>query len=514
MHAATPGTRLGTPAIWRTAGVTMERRTFLTAQVAAQLEITRFGASAEASDNGEAIQRAIDEAAGKGGGMVRIPAGRFVTGTLRLRSGVALWLDHGAMLSGSANPKAYAARRPTNRLPPDGWECAVILAENVERVAVLGHGTITGAKLERPRVPGKPREPFRPRLLSFEHCRDVRVEGVRLEDADRWTLHFYDCESVQARGLRIRAGYSMFNTDGIDIDGSRNVIVSDCDIVAGDDCVVLKTTDYLGDPKPCENVTVTNCILSTRASALKIGTETHAAFRNITFSNCSIYGEGEFRPDAICLEAVDGAQLRGVTVSNIVMRHIRTPVFVRLGARRAPSRLEDVVITGLVATDASVTSSITGIPGHAVQNVMVSGARFAMTGGGSAQLSEREIPEQIAAYPKGDMFGLLPSFGFYVRHARAVRVKDVSVNCESADARPVLVAEDVHGLTVDALEASAELRLRNVSSARLVRPQGKVRISGAASERIAIIAEPFAAPGTIVERSPEVEETAVRVIVS
>ncbi|MCP5115869.1 MAG: hypothetical protein GY953_34005, partial [bacterium] len=225
--------------------------TALTSALGRRLDVTEFGAVADRkSESRAAIQRAIDECSAGGGGVVLVPAGRFVTGTIRLRSGVALWLDHGAVLAGSPDPEQYEARRPTDRLPPDHWECALLLSENTERVAILGHGTITGGGFEKPRVPGKPREPFRPRLISFEHCREVRVEGVTLRDSDRWTLHFYDCDSVQARSLHIRAPYTHYNTDGIDVDGSRNVVISDCEIVAGDDCIVLKTTNYLGEPRP------------------------------------------------------------------------------------------------------------------------------------------------------------------------------------------------------------------------------------------------------------------------
>lgn len=487
----------------------MDRRAFLAAPLAQHLDITKFGA-APGGDSRAPIQRAIDECAAQGGGMVRVPPGRFVTGTLRLKTGVALWLDHGAVLAGSANPKEYEPRRPTENLPPDGWACALILAEGAERCGLLGYGSITGGGLEKPRVPGKPREPFRPRLISFERCREVRVEGLTLRDADRWTLHFYDCDSVQARSLHIRAGYAMYNTDGIDVDGSRNVVISDCDILAGDDCIVLKTTNYLGDPKPCENITVTNCTLSTRASALKIGTETHARFHNITFSNCTVYGDGDYRPDAVCVEAVDGADLRNVAVSNIVMRHIRTPVFVRLGARGAPSRVENIVISNIVANDASVTCSITGIPDHPARAVTVSDLRCVMTGGGAAELADREVPEREAAYPKGDMFGELPSFGFYVRHAADVRLRNLSVTCERPDARPALIADDVAHLDVDGLAAPGPIWLKDTAGTSIRGHAGRVRVSGIRTARVSIRPPAFAAEAAV-EMSPEVAKEAVRV---
>ena len=448
----------------------MDRRQFFGAAAAetalAQRSITSYGAVGDGKrDNREAIQRAFDECAAAGGGTVRIPAGRFVSGSLRLKSGVALWLDHGAVLTASNDPKRYERRKPTDRLPPNFWECAFLIAERVERVAVLGYGAITGGGLAKPRPPGGSLQPFRPRLLSFEHSRDIVVENVSLRDADRWTLHFYDCDGVRASGLHINAAYDIGNTDGIDVDGSRNVIISGCEIVTGDDCIVLKTTNYLGDPRPCENVTISNCVLSTRASGLKIGTETHAGFSNITWSNCTIFGTPEARPDGVCLESVDGSRVRGVSVSNISMRCVRTPIFVRVGHRGAASRLEDVVIGNIVAIDADMSSSITGIPTQAVRDVTVSDVRLAMSGGGNAELAAREVLELESAYPSGRMFGPLPAYAFYIRHADGVTIRNASVSVERPDERPSLIADDVANLTIEGLRGKGGTRLRNVRRA-------------------------------------------------
>lgn len=498
----------------------MTRRSFVgaagaaPAALAANLEITAFGAVGDGKRNSRAaIQRVIDECAGRGGGVVRIPPGKFVSGTLRLKTGVAIWLDHGAVLAASGDPSQYEARRPADRLPPNSWECAFILAEGIERAAILGYGTITGGGLSKPREGREPLQPFRPRLVSFEHCRDVRVEGVALRDADRWTLHFYDCDSVQARGLTITAHYGIPNSDGIDVDGSRNVVIAGCEIVTGDDCVVIKTTNYLGDPRPCENITVSNCTLSTKASGLKIGTETHADFSNIVFSNCTIFGSGRYRPDGVCLEAVDGTRVRGVSVSNISMRHVRTPIFVRVGNRHGASSLEDAVISNIVAVGADMTSSITGIPARAVENIAVSDVRIVMEGGAPASQADIEVPERESAYPAGRMFGQLPAYGFFVRHARAVDLRGVSLSCEQPDGRPVIIADDVEGLTVEGLRAEGPLRLRNVRRALVRGARGRVRVSGAQSSDIRLAAERQTPEDEIVERGPEVRPESVRVLV-
>ncbi len=434
----------------------MQRREFL-AMAAAGRDITSLGARGDGSgDNREAIQRAIDELHAAGGGVVRIPAGRFRSGALRLKSGVAIYLDHGAVLQASSDPGAYAVRRPTPRVPPDGWGSAFLLAEGAERVAILGSGTICGAGLAKPRPPGGRLQPFRPRLVAFEGCKEVLVDGVTLSDSDRWTLHFYHCDHVRAGGLRISAAYNIVNTDGIDVDGCRNVVISGCEIVAGDDCIVLKTTNYLGEPRAMENVTVSNCVLSTRANALKVGTETHADIQNIAFANCVVYGEGDVRPhSAVALEMVDGARLGCVSVSNITARRVKAAVFLRLGARTRPAdgspapRLHDVVIQNVVATDGDLASSVAGVPGLDIENVTLSDIRMVQEGGGSAELARRPAPERESAYPNPTMFGALPAAGLYLRHARAVTVRNLDVSCLRPDARPTLVADDVKDLIVE-----------------------------------------------------------------
>ncbi|MEB2363434.1 MAG: glycosyl hydrolase family 28 protein [Bryobacterales bacterium] len=387
------------------------------------------------------------------------------------------------------------------------------MAERIERAAILGYGTIRGGGLSRPRKGREPLERFRPRRISFEHCRDVRVENVALRDSDRWTLHFYDCDGVQARGLTIAAHYGIPNSDGIDVDGCRNVTISGCEMVTGDDCVVIKTTNYLGEPRPCENITVSNCTLSTKAAGVKIGTETHGDFSNISMSNCTIFGSGKYRPDGVCLEAVDGARVRGVSISNVAMRHVRTPIFVRVGNRRGASRLEDAVISNVVAVDAEMTSSITGIPAQTVDNVTVSDVRLVMTGGAPASQAEIEVPERESAYPSGSMFGNLPAYGFFVRHARGVDLRGVSISCEQPDGRPVIVADDVEGLTVEGLRAEGPLRLTNVRRALVRGARSRVKVTGGRSSEIRLVAEHQTQESEIVERGPDVRPESIRVSV-
>jgi len=417
-----------------------------------------------------AIQRAIDACAAARGGTVYIPPGDYLTGTLRLRDNVTLYLEAGATLRGSAQMADY-------ELPH------LIVAEEATDVGIAGPGRIDGQgdtfweKLES--VPDElearklfggwaPMFAYRTKerpvaLLLFRRCRNVRIEKVQIENSPNWTVHLLACRSAWVRGVRIRSPLHGYTSDGIDINACQDVMISDCDITVADDAVCLKNNNAQGLKRPCRNVTVTNCILKTTCNAFKIGTETQDDFENILFTNSVIDSAEEYGPICgVTLESVDGGAVRGIVVSNLVMHGVRAPLFLRLGNRgrgqekRVPGRLEDIVIDNIVADGTSITPSITGLPGHAVRNVSLSNVRISTRGGGKAELARREIPEEAAAYPEASMFGLLPAYGLYCRHVEGLTLRNIAVQCEQADERPLLVCDDVAHLHAEALHAQRE----------------------------------------------------------
>jgi len=257
----------------------------------------------------EAIQHAIDAAAGTGGGVVYVPPGDWVTGSLHLRSHVTLHLEAGATLWGSARRADYQAG------------ASLIDAADAVDVAIRGRGTIDGSGTsffkregDRWRVGD-----WRPgRMLAFNRCQNLLLEDVTLRNPPGWTVHPVDCDGVTIRGISILAGIYADdgpNTDGIDPDGCSRVRISDCYIQTGDDAIVLKCGRRGGGTRACRDVTVTNCVLITTETALKIGSETRGEFRNIVFSNCAIRDAG----CGIGLWMRDGGLIDGWTVSNVSM---------------------------------------------------------------------------------------------------------------------------------------------------------------------------------------------------
>jgi polygalacturonase len=307
------------------------------------------------------------------------------------------------------------------------------------------------------------------------------------------------------RGVRIMNDDRGPNTDGVNVDSTRNVIISDTHIEAGDDCIVLKTTGRRGGKTPAtENVAITNTVCSSDDQGFKIGTESLGDFRNITFANAVIFHSPRlYRAPtaAISMSMVDGATFENVIVSNVVIRDAHTPLFLRLGNRGrgqktpTPGVLRNVVFSNIIATGGRLASSITGLPGHPVRDIMLSDIDITMVGGQS-QASVLDVPEAEGDYPHAPMFGPLPAHGLYVRHAEGVTLRNVRLRVAAADARPAAAFDDVSDLQLESVRPAGDspiaLRLTNVTDALIAstRPVGSgcgvVRVTGARSEQIHI----------------------------
>jgi hypothetical protein len=282
---------------------------------------------------------------------------------------------------------------------------------------------------------------------------------VTLRNSPGWTLRPIACDTVTIRGVRIRNPVHGPNTDGIDPTCSENVIISDCDIDTGDDAICVKSENPYGELRVTRNITIANCVLTTCCNGLKIGTMTQGGVENITFANSVVYNRdvplNERVIAGLALEVVDGGWIDGVVATGIRMQNVRTPIFVRLGNRGVgqgvptPGRVRGIMISDVHATGAVLTSSITGLPGHRVEDVTLRNVRIDTDERGQPEWLEREIPEAETDYPEARMFGRLPAYGLYCRHATGIRLSDVRVQAAAPDPRPLLVCDDVIDVTVE-----------------------------------------------------------------
>lgn len=277
--------------------------------------------------SGLAIQRAIDKVHDMGGGRVIVPSGSFLSESLILKDNVELHLENGAVLMGSLRrdelkmfPKDETVSGYDEIESFDGG--FFIGAYHAKNIKISGAGVIYGRgnllfddENEDPNEEcPKFTKPTRPRMLMFEDVQGLVIKDVTLKDAAFWTVHMCGCRDVKITGIRIVNDDRGVNTDGIDPDCCKNVIISDCNIFTGDDAISIKSTKPMakiyGD---CENILINNCILHSRSSAVKIGTETYGTIRNVNISNCTVDG---------CSRGLGVWMRDGGIIENIQFHHI------------------------------------------------------------------------------------------------------------------------------------------------------------------------------------------------
>jgi polygalacturonase len=286
---------------------------------AATYNVADFGAKGDGKTLAtKQIQKTIDYCASQGGGVVLLPSGDFLTGTLNLRSGVEFRFETGARLVATTDLRQY--QKHNSAL------AGVFYTEDASNVAITGRGTIFGQGMEFMQA-GNPKAigaedrkylrqgvdfrkvedggvgdgPLHPKdrfaqMVIFSNCTDVVLTDFTCIDAPYWTFLIVHCDRVRVSGLKIDNNLLIPNSDGLDVISSSNVNISDCYFSCGDDAIVLAGYDWhFGDPgfrrinRPSENINVSNCILRSRSSAIRIGGWDQNPMSNYFFSNIVIF---------------------------------------------------------------------------------------------------------------------------------------------------------------------------------------------------------------------------------
>lgn len=414
------------------------------------MDVTTAGVVGDGTTlNTAAIQKAIDECSAGGGGTVLFPAGRYLTGTIQIKSNVTLRLDEQATLLGSTDAADYRNLDPFIDGSGNPLGHALIVARDANHVGLEGKGTVDG---QSPQLKAKQvRYTMRPFLVRWLHCTDVSVRDVHLTNPGAWTLNFFQTKGAVVEGLTIRSrDLGMANNDGINIDGSENIRLRHCDVISGDDALVIKATSIA---HPSRDILATDCQLSSRTNAIKLGTESIGGFDHITISNCRITNT---KMAGIALYEVDGADLQHVTISDVTMDGVIVPLSIRLGARLkvfreaepprpTPGKLRDVTIRNVSAKNIGLIGMlINGVPGYPIERLTLENIQLELPGGGTAAEAKVELAEKEKAYPEFNTFGArMPAYGIYARHVRGVVFKNVRTSVLTADARPATVFIDV-----------------------------------------------------------------------
>lgn len=464
-----------------------------------ELNIIELGAHGDGTFlNTAIIQKAIDAVHEKGGGVVVIPEGKFLTGCLIIKSGVTLRLDFNAVLLGSTNPFDYMSGKRFMHF---------INAENTSYIGITGEGTIDGRGRELalnidslffagiwddPNYNYRRHRPERrPKLLRFVESDHILLEGITVKNSASWVLDFDKCNHLTINKVTVDSD-AYWNNDGMDIGDCRNVQITNCYVNSADDGICLKShhEGYAND-----SIYIANCTVRSSASAIKFGTASVGGFKNVKIENIFIF---DTYRSAIALESVDGGVLENIEISNIKANNTGNAIFIKLGHRNKDGkvgtlkniRIKDVVVqVPFEAPDKKYEirgpqlpffhnvfpASITGLPGHYVENVTLENIKVIYPGranNGYAHLPVhrlKDVPENESAYPEFSMFGELPSWGFYVRHVRGLSMKNIDIKVLEPDFRPAFVFDDVrdlnlHRIKVEDHKKSEPIIFRNVDA--------------------------------------------------
>jgi polygalacturonase len=468
--------------------------TTITAIVSAQptqlpfFNIKTFGATGNGQTvDTKAINNAIEAASKSGGGTVFFPAGNYLSYSIRLKSNISLYLDQGCTIiaadSSAGGRYDEPDAGPNNKYQDYGhshWHNSLIWGENLENISILGPGIIWGKGLsrgfyrtERWDKIGVMAGPFMwdggaNKAIALKLCRNVILKDFTILNGGHFGILATGVDNFTLDNLKMDT-----NRDGMDIDCCRNVRISNCTINSPyDDAICLKSSFGLGFARATENVTITNCQVSGYdlgtlyngtyqrqqfnqvpdqegpTGRIKFGTESNGGFKNITISNCVFdYCRG------LALETVDGGLLEDVTISNITMRDIvNSPIFLRLGARmRGPGgtavgALRRVMISNLIVynADAHFATLIAGLPGNEIEDVKFNNIRIYYRPIDSpAARIQTNVPEFEKTYPEPQKFGVLPAYGFFIRHVKRIELNNIEISFLAKETRPAFLMDDV-----------------------------------------------------------------------
>ena len=285
-------------------------------------DVMNYGAKGDgATDDAAAIQRAIDQCSKDGGGRVLFPRNHtFLAGPVELKSQVELYLEATATLKANPDESIYRLSAfGENRGEGMMW----LYANDAENISITGKGTIhgngiafMGAELEdsyelKP-LADQTFDP-RPHVLTLTNVRNLTIRDVTIKEGAYWTVHLIGCNEAVIEGINLLNNLKIRNGDGIDLDHSKNVRIANCHITSGDDCICLKNRREFEQYGSCHDITVTNCVMSSRSCAIKIGSENMDSIYNVVFDNCIITGSNR----GLGIQNRDEGTVTDVVFSNI-----------------------------------------------------------------------------------------------------------------------------------------------------------------------------------------------------
>ena len=455
-------------------------------------KVTDFGAIAD----GEtlctaAVQNAVDACHKNGGGIVQFDGGKYVLSTVFLKDNVHIRIAKDAEILGSLNFYDFAQQEEIDYpIYQDAshtyFDLSMFVGRNCKNISITGEGKIDMRSVwDEDGVRGEAIKHRGPKCIALKECQNIEISGLEMVNVTDLAVYFAGCENVDVHGLKLYV-----YIDGISPDNSKNVCIYDCDVEAGDDAIVFKSSYTLNRLDICKDIKVWNCRLKSRCTAVKFGTETNGGFENIFIENIDIR---ETRITGIAIESVDGAIVDGVYIKNVKMRNVNAPLFVHVGRRmRGPKgreigKIKNVTLENITAegpyepyeivawnyfsfkkgdnyqypwifgvaesfddrktgntaeSDWQMTSNICGLPESHLENITLRNVHLKVDGG--VKTYNSNVPENAQDYPEVYVYGrILPAKGIYFRHIDGLTLENVTVESYREDVREGFVFDDV-----------------------------------------------------------------------
>ena len=455
-------------------------------------DIRTFGADTDSEDNAEAINAAV-YAASKVGGTVLVSGGDYVTTTVRLKSGVTLFIERGSALCSNKTGVGY------NHL-------GIVHADGADNITLTGGGKIKGNgeyfgrkplfdanMTEHPEVIDviQMRRDSRAQLrfaheskyggpVYFKDCTNVKAHNFIIENAAHWSFRLDCCDGVEISDFVINNNRHTANADGFDIAGSSNMTIDHCFVSTADDGICLKNAIWLGGKGEMRNITVRNCEVISCANSFKIGTETTYDISDITVEDCSFMMTDIYpgTVSGIAVESADGAVVSNVTARNIKMNRVTCPVFIRLCNRNRAAEVtaetanavefgkkqekassadkstfdmlgevKNIVVENITAIDAEIPIIVAGFKQRGktkrVENVMLKNIEMKYAPYKEIYDKRAFIPEYSDVYPESWRFRNLPAYGLWARHVKGLKLLDFSCPPPRSTWKEFIITEDV-----------------------------------------------------------------------
>lgn len=433
------------------------------------------------------VQKAIDDCAAHGGGNVVFSKGRYVLSTVFLKSNVHIIVDRDAEILGSLNFYDYNPdERVDYPLYQDAshsfFHCSMFVAIDCQNISITGGGKIDMRSVwDEDSVRGAEIKHRGAKCIALKNCQNVEISNLEIYNVTDLAVYFAGCENVDVYGLKMRV-----YIDGISPDNSKNVRIYNCQVEAGDDAIVFKSSYTLNRIDVCKDIHVWDCKLKSRCYALKFGTETNGGFEDVLIENIDIK---DTRIGGIGIESVDGAIIDRVTIRDINMKNVNAPIFIHVGKRmRGPKgrkigkirniTLENITADGpyepyeIVAwnyfsykaddfyqdpkvfgiaegfdgttkTDEwQMTSNICGLKESPLENITLKNIHLKLDGG--VKEYKKDVPEDAQDYPEVYVYGrILPAKGIYFRYINGLILENVTVETYRPDKREDFVFRNV-----------------------------------------------------------------------